>query len=292
MIDKKIGGCEERVASYNAGDVLIISGIEELKQKMLCYNKMAILLMCKRGRLQIKINGKRIMMEESELLLIMHKSLISDLSYSIDVDCAAICLNSTRIHKFLRTQDMLNILLTVKKCPLLRVSEQQFHNLITLKENIKYMFSPLHPYYEKIMSHFVEIILYDILGCYIKVANKIISSNIEIPNRKNQIFVAFMTLLHEDKGAHREVRYFANKLFITPKYLSSICKEISGKTCAQWLAEIAIEEIKQMLNTTEMSIKEIACKLKFDNYAFFSKYVKKHLGLSPIEYRLKYNESK
>lgn len=275
----------EKTTSYRDGDIIIVDGMKELGQNILDHTDKTILLMCKNGKIQIAINGHVIMMEESDLLFILPHAELSNLMFSADVECSAICLLSMRVEDFLRTQDLLNLLIAIRKQPLLHLDRQQFINLVHLKETINTMFSTSHPYYEQIMSHFVEIILYDIFGSYKDAVEKIISESVDEPNRRNNLFSAFINLLQADKGLHREVSYFANILHISAKYLSQISREVSGRACSQWIAETVTDEIKRLLSNTDLSIKEIADRLMFDNHSFFSKYVRKHLGCSPMEFR-------
>ncbi|MCD8301737.1 MAG: helix-turn-helix domain-containing protein [Prevotellaceae bacterium] len=284
----KLGACSkgnDKIASYHEGDIIIINETNKLEYTISANSNMTILLMCKQGKTQIYIDNKMVIMESSDLLFIPPNTNITNWMFSSDVDCSAICLRTMKVHDFLRTQDLLNLLFTIRKHPLLHINENQFHNLIRLKEYITQMFSSTHPYYEKIMSHFVEIILYDILGAYKEVMEEIVSADTDIPTRSNQLFTAFINLLHNAKGIHREVNFYADKLYVTPKYLSHLCKSISGRTCSQWITETVVEEIRHLLCYTDLSIKEIADKLLFNNYSFFSKYVREKLECTPMEYR-------
>lgn len=281
----------EAIASYREGDIVIINGMDELEHIVSANTNMTILLMCKKGKIQIIINGKLIVMEDSDLLFILPNSKIRDMLFSADINCSAICICSMRVQNFLRTQDLLNMLFTIRKNPLLHVNEKQFQELVLLKENVKRIFSSTHPYYERIMSHFVEIILYDIFGSYKACMEQIVSPDMDVPNRANQLFAEFINMLHADKGRQREVCYFAGRLYITPKYLSAVCKQVSGKTCSQWISETVVDEIKHLLCYTDLSIKEIADMLNFENHSFFSKYVRRYLGCPPKYYRKKYRVS-
>ncbi|MCD8304889.1 MAG: helix-turn-helix domain-containing protein [Prevotellaceae bacterium] len=246
---------------------------------------MTVLLMCKQGKTQIYIDNKMVVLESYDLLFIPPGTNITNWMFSADVECSAICLRTMTVHHFLRTQDLLNLLFAIRKHPLLHISANQFHNLIRLKEYVTQMFSSAHPYYGKIMSHFVEIILYDILGAYKEVAEEIVSQDTDTPTRSNQLFTEFINLLHSDKGIHRKVSYYAETLYVTPKYLSHLCKVTSGRACSQWITETVVEQIRHLLCYTDLSIKEIADKLQFSNYSFFSKYVCAKMACTPMEYR-------
>ncbi|MBR1622282.1 MAG: AraC family transcriptional regulator [Prevotella sp.] len=84
---------------------------------------------------------------------------------------------------------------------------------------------------------------------------------------------------------HRPVEYYASELCISPKYLSVICKNNSGKTANEWIREHVLEDIRYYLRNTDYSIKEICNQLGFPNPSFFGKYVKEHFGVTPAQFR-------
>ena len=103
-------------------------------------------------------------------------------------------------------------------------------------------------------------------------------------NQSDYTFREFTRLLqlypHE-----REVQWYAGKLLITPKYLSEICKERSGKSAGQWIAEVTVAELKHYLRNTTIPIREVARLMEFPNASFFCQYTKKHTGMTPNKFR-------
>ena len=99
------------------------------------------------------------------------------------------------------------------------------------------------------------------------------------------LFNEFMTLLQQYSKRERNVSFYARQLNITPKYLSSVVKEVSGKTAARWIDESVILEAKSLLKYSGMSIQEIAYHLNFSTQSFFGKYFKQHTGTSPSRYK-------
>lgn len=79
--------------------------------------------------------------------------------------------------------------------------------------------------------------------------------------------------------------YYADKLHVSPKYLSAVCKEVSGQTAFDLVNQYVLKNVKYMLQWSPKSIKEIAMELDFPNLSFFGKYVKRYLGVSPKQYR-------
>ena len=99
------------------------------------------------------------------------------------------------------------------------------------------------------------------------------------------IFEQFTRLLQEHHKRERNVGFYADQMNITPKYLSSVIKDISGKTAARWIDEYVILEAKTLLKYSGMSIQEIANALNFSTQSFFGKYFKQHTGYSPSRFK-------
>lgn len=103
----------------------------------------------------------------------------------------------------------------------------------------------------------------------------------------SQLFGEFMTLVKRHHTCHRGVKFYANKLCLTPNYLSGVVKEYTGKTATEWVNDFVILEAKIMLKDTGYSIQEISDRLHFPDQSTFGKYFKKLTGVSPKMYKEK-----
>lgn len=108
---------------------------------------------------------------------------------------------------------------------------------------------------------------------------------IEGSNRQEELFKKFMTLVHEHAAREREVTFYADKLCISTKYLTGICRHVSGASAKTIIDNFAILEIKVLLQSTELSIQEISDQLHFPDQSYLGRYFKRHEGISPKEYR-------
>lgn len=102
---------------------------------------------------------------------------------------------------------------------------------------------------------------------------------------KEYYYVRFMELLQQEFRLHREIGYYSDRLFVTPKYLSSLIKGVSGMSAAQWIDEYTIAEAYILLKFSDKNIQQVAEALNFPSQSFFSKYFKLHTGLTPSEWR-------
>ena len=132
-------------------------------------------------------------------------------------------------------------------------------------------------------------IIHDLLAAFFRTISEIYSRRLsEIPSprtRQEDYVLRFMDLLAEHHKQERSVSFYADKLHITPKYLSSIIKEVTGKSAATWIDAYVIQEAKILLKFSNKSIQEITYHLNFSTQSFFGKYFKRHTGISPSEYR-------
>ena len=95
----------------------------------------------------------------------------------------------------------------------------------------------------------------------------------------------FMKLVTEYHSRERGMQFYADKLCLTPKYLSKVVKEASGRSGPEWIDDFVILEAKNLLRYSDESIKEIAYKLNFPSASVFNKFFKANTGLGPSDYR-------
>ena len=104
-------------------------------------------------------------------------------------------------------------------------------------------------------------------------------------NRAEEYFKQFPHLLGEPSREERSVGFYARQLCITPKYLTTLIKRISGQSVSEWIDNYVILEAKTLLKYSTMSIQEIAYYLNFPNQSFFGSYFKRNTGMSPSQYK-------
>ena len=103
--------------------------------------------------------------------------------------------------------------------------------------------------------------------------------------QSGSLYEQFLQLVQEHCMRDREVRFYSDKLSITPKYLNFICKANTRITASEWIQRNAKERITILLQNKNLNISEIADEMDFSSRSFFTRYVKKLLGVTPKEYR-------
>ncbi len=103
--------------------------------------------------------------------------------------------------------------------------------------------------------------------------------------RRSTYVEDFLRLVHVYYMKERSVSFYASQLYISPKYLSLLVKEVTGRTAARWIDFFVIMEAKNMLRYSGKNVQQVAYALNFSNQSSFGKYFKHLTGMSPTEYQ-------
>ena len=103
--------------------------------------------------------------------------------------------------------------------------------------------------------------------------------------RQADLFQHFVALVHEHCTEQREVAFYADQLCISTRYLSTIVRSVAHSTAKEFIDRSVVLEIKMLLESTELSVQEIAYRLHFPDQSYLGRFFKKHTGVSPTEFR-------
>lgn len=103
--------------------------------------------------------------------------------------------------------------------------------------------------------------------------------------RQADLFQRFVALVHEHCTEQREVAFYADRLCISTRYLSTIIRSVAHSTAKEFIDRSVVLEIKMLLWSTELSVQEIAYRLHFPDQSYLGRFFKKHTGVSPTEFR-------
>lgn len=137
-----------------------------------------------------------------------------------------------------------------------------------------------HPYREDIVRHLFSAYYYG-LGYYVHNSQ----SQKSVMTGQQEICERFISLVSEHFKEHRDITFYADKLCVTKKYLSSLLKQETGMTALEWIEKYVVLYAKSCLSSTSMTIQEISDDLDFPSQSVFGKYFKRVEGMSPKAYR-------
>lgn len=108
--------------------------------------------------------------------------------------------------------------------------------------------------------------------------------------RKNEVFMKLIELIERYYMQERGVEFYADKLCLSPKYLSLVSKKISGYTVQELVFKAIVRKCISLLKNTQKTIQEISDEMNFPNASYFGTFFKKQTGFSPLQYRLQKGE--
>ena len=111
------------------------------------------------------------------------------------------------------------------------------------------------------------------------------NENSKETNQKKILFDRFISLLSTSEIKKHPLSYYADILCVSSRYLTMVCREVSGKTAYDWIREYVQNDVRYYLLHTNLTIKEISIRLGFCNLSFFGKYVRENFGKSPSDFR-------
>lgn len=123
------------------------------------------------------------------------------------------------------------------------------------------------------------------LGLESALKHHIANQEIKTFSSSRRLFNEFYKLLSENCKQHHDVKFYADKLCITPYYLSRITRQIFSASPKELIDRQIIMEIKALLTTTELSVKEIAASYNFESSSYLGRFFRRHIGMTPSEYR-------
>lgn len=107
----------------------------------------------------------------------------------------------------------------------------------------------------------------------------------ENQTRQQRLFTDFIQLVSEFAPAHHTIDYYASRLCITPRYMSTIIRQVSGKSAKQWIDDALVTRIKIELKHSDKTIAHIADDMNFPNPSFMIKFFKRMTGMTPASFR-------
>lgn len=267
--DNIIIGDDLAILSYKSGDTF--HNLEPTKLDR------ALIVVSTSGCCNIKINLIEHEVEAPMLISLMPGQIIEMLGASSNFQAYAIAL-SKRFIDMVNIPGWQNRYLEIYNNPTLKLDVDQLYVL-------RIFFTILHraasntenPFRLQVIENLIRVFYYG--G---------ISSSPDTDSQtpyKNSIVRRFMELVQEHHQHERLIGFYADKLCITPKYLSKLVKENTGRSAGEWIENHVILEARAMLQSPNMTIQQIATALNFPNQSFFGKYFKRATGMSPKQYR-------
>jgi AraC-like DNA-binding protein len=275
-------------------DIFILDKIEDLigiYRNNEIKNKPFAIIVDLQGELVLETNIKRHKLKQKQILIYLpYNKTITGHTTSNNFEVKILCLSEKiMMDNFSMGNELWEKSFTLREEPIIDINEEVYKlfecygNLLNQRYSMRG-----RSFHKEVITSLMKAFLYELLN---EVGQSVETPGKHLLKQGDILFKKFITLLSETNIKPRMVSWYAQQLCVTPKYLSTTCKNVSGKSATVWINQYVMKDISHMLIHSEKSIKEISDYMNFPNLSFFGKYVKSHFGISPKEYRLRMRTS-
>lgn len=274
---------------YMDENIGILNGINPILQRHQNIAKLGCLLIafCEEGEVLCNINGHQYLLQQDYCAILPPGTIVrpnlSTTSHTIKV--AAIgqrFLTDTLSLK----KETWNVLHFLSSNPIFPINRASSYKMFLYKELLLALIrEESHVYSKQTRRYHFASMVCEMFSLLNKMIPEYQRRNI---NRSRATYIVrnFIELVNADNGSHRSLNYYADQMCYTNKHLSIIVKKVTGKSPSQFIKENTIKQIKYKLRQSNLSIKELADYFGFPTASFFGKFVKEHIGMSPMQYRM------
>lgn len=135
-------------------------------------------------------------------------------------------------------------------------------------------------YFNEMIWHHFSLVIYEIDNYFKK-----IEKSHQVTYREDEITTSFFILVREHFKDQHSVQFYADELCISRKYLTKVINKTMFKSPRDIIHQVLAVEARLLLKNSSANVNEVASQLNFSDQASFSKFFKKHVGKSPLEYK-------
>lgn len=245
--------------------------------------------LCTKGRSRIVSNLQTYEAEAGSLLLIPSKVIVSNEGDTGSCEGIAFMIDHAYLSECsINIKTMSSAIMHIVQHPCVKLEAAELERLRAALSMLKERIDDAagSEFRDDLIRALVETAVYMCCDLFMMhIANEQPKPANGVSVRLDEYFHRFLHELSQHYLERRSVSFYADRLCISSRYLTTIVRRVSGMSVSEWMNRYIVMEAKYLLKYSEMSIQEIAYKLSFPNQSFFGKYFKQHTGMAPSAFR-------
>lgn len=234
---------------------------------------------CLCGEMEIEINLTKYSFDNTHILCFTRPCACRIIRRSRDFKCIGLLLSKSYWHQLVFSEQRLGTI--ILRDSFMKIAKEKRSYLVGLHKLLgQYSRQHRESYSPDVSYHLITALFYQILKIYEN--NKELNAPLSHGQKLLYDFLDSLRIYYKE---HKEVSFYAERLSLTPRYFTTVIRQVSGRTASQWIERYIILEAQILLRNSTLTVKEIAYELGFEDTSFFSKYFSRISGLSPIKYR-------
>ena len=239
-------------------------------------------ILCSAGAAEIIVNDRIFRLHEHQLFIYPPYAKIATASISPDFECVALAVDHQFLLDALKSVSWSNNLQLISDNPVAAISECHSSRIYRLLDLILPLIDKSDNHLKALSAECMKRALtYEVLDTFTEQATIPAATT----STKDSIVLEFQAMLKSKYLQHRDVQYYAAMQGLTPRYFSTVIKEMTGNTASYWIIKAVIVEAQHLMLDYSISIKEITYQLNFSSQTFFSRWYKHYTGETPTQFR-------
>lgn len=270
---------DERMKDFGASGMLLslnLPDIEERDIRNFYILGGMVICLCRRYEGSIYIDGKEHKLGKSSIAILPEKHLVR-FTESIKVETIQFIAVTTDYILNMPSPIDTSIFSYSRYIPVMQVSDSKFDDFQSYFRFLYKESNEKSTYQDEILRSILYALILEINGEYDAQYNLNTGAEIKAHDLSDKFFQLLAVYYKEN----RTVQFYADKLNITSKYLTTAIKKTTGRPVLEWLHEAVLVEAKMLLKTTDLTVQEISDRLNFSSPSAFVQFFKKHTGTTP-----------
>ena len=243
----------------------------------------AVAMLCTRGAIRVRLNLIEYELQKDDVLVVLPGSIGECLSFSEDYRTAIMIYPQGHVFEGFDTALSIAFRNFINRHPLIHLTPEEMEEALTLYRLMRNkMRQPATPLTREALECCLKLLCLNGYQWY--AAHSKETEGKERTDRKHFIFNRFITLVRQHYTTERKISFYADKMCLTPKYLSIAIHEASGRYAGEWIKDYVILEAKALLRSRKYTAQQVGDLLNFPNASFFGKYFKAATGCTPKAY--------
>lgn len=235
-----------------------------------------IIVLCKAEKGVIKIDGKEYKLSSKNVVVLPENHVINYISPILLNEHNMIAVSIDYILNMPSPIDT-SIFNYSRYMSVIKIADDKFDDIYSYYNFIHKESLENGKYRKEIIQSIFYALVLEILAEYEKIFDSSYNSDI----KANDLSDRFFRLLAIHYKNNRSVQFYADKLNLTPKYLSTAIKRTTGRPILNWIHEAILIDAKMLLRTTNLTVQQISEQLNFSSPSAFVQFFKKHTGKTP-----------
>lgn len=231
------------------------------------------------GTLRLRINLRELEFKAGDFLVVSPGTVFEFLYISSDLDLAMLAFSNSLMESW-QKEDLLQVYLQGRLFLHLSLTEQESRRM---EQIFALLWEVVHdrPFPKESVQSLISLVFHQTDGF----RGRELEAGKQKRSRQEEVFNRFLELVNKYAVHERSCTFYADRLCLTSRYLSTLVRQASGRTVMDWVNEAVMQEAKLMLYHTDKLVYQIADELNFPNALFFCKYFRRMTGMTPKDYR-------